>query len=194
MYLPRMIELVGKKELGEQLQRFFGEELYNQGNEPDIHVPFLFGRLGMPQKTGPVVRSLATTSITHRYGGNDAYPTPFVGCAFVNQPRGYCPEMDEDDGAMSAWYVFASIGMYPLVVGEAVYELFPPLFDKVTLHLGADQQTTVVIRTEGQNRKMVNGKWVNGKCKKVTWNGKVLSNYQIPVKELIKGGELTYHF
>ena len=187
-----MIELVGKKELGAQLQRFFKEELYNQGNEPDIHVPFLFGRLGMPQQTSGIVRTLATESITHRYGGNDAYPTPFVGCAFVNQPRGYCFEMDEDDGAMSAWYVFASIGMYPLIVGEAVFELFPPLFDKVTLHLGADQQTTVVIRTEGQSRKMVNGKWVNGKCKSVTWNGKTLPNFQIAVKELKKGGELTF--
>ena len=194
MYLPRMIELVGKEKLAAQLQQFFREDLYNQGNEPDIHVPFLFGRLGMPQETSGIVRTLATESITHRYGGNDAYPTPFVGCAFVNQPRGYCFEMDEDDGAMSAWYVFASIGMYPLIVGEAVFELFPPLFDKVTLHLGADQKTTVVIRTEGQSRKMENGKWVNGKCKSVTWNGKTSPNFQIAVKELKKGGTLTFHF
>lgn len=187
MYLPRMIELVGKKELGTQLQRFFREELYNQGNEPDIHVPFLFGRLGLPELTGGIVRTLATESITHRYGGNDAYPTPFVGCAFVNQPRGYCFEMDEDDGAMSAWYVFASIGMYPLVVGEAVYELFPPLFDKVTLHLGADRQTTVVIKVEGRTSE-------KQQLKKVTWNGKTLSNFQIPVKELKKGGELVFKF
>ncbi|MBR5052289.1 MAG: glycoside hydrolase family 92 protein [Bacteroidaceae bacterium] len=187
MYLPRMIELVGKKELGEQLHTFFKEELYNQGNEPDIHVPFLFGRLGMPQKTAGIVRTLATESITHRYGGNDAYPTPFIGCAFVNQSRGYCFEMDEDDGAMSAWYVFASIGMYPLVVGEAVYELFPPLFDKVTLHLGADGQTKVVIRNQGRTSE-------KQLVKKVTWNGKTLSNFQIPVKELKKGGELVFHF
>ena len=188
MYLERMIKLVGKKQLGEQLCRFFSEELYNQGNEPDIHVPFLFSRLGMPQETGGIVRSLATGSITHRYGGNDAYPTPFTGCAFVNQPRGYCPEMDEDDGAMSAWYVFASIGMYPLVVGEAVYELFPPLFDRVTLHLGADRQTTVTIRKEGQ------GAMDERQVKRVTWNGKTLPDFRIPVRELTKGGELVYHF
>ena len=187
MYLPRMIELVGKKELGTQLQRFFREELYNQGNEPDIHVPFLFGRLGLPELTGGIVRTLATESITHRYGGNDAYPVPFVGCAFVNQPRGYCFEMDEDDGAMSAWYVFASIGMYPLVVGEAVYELFPPLFDKITLHLGADRQTTVVIKVEGRTSE-------KQQLKKVTWNGKALPTFQIPVKELKKGGELVFKF
>lgn len=187
MYLPRMIQLVGKEKLAAQLQQFFKEELYNQGNEPDIHVPFLFARLGLPKETGSIVRSLATESITHRYGGNDAYPTPFVGCAFVNQPRGYCPEMDEDDGAMSAWYVFASIGMYPLVVGEAVYELFPPLFEKVTLHIGADRQTTVVVRTEGRTS-------VKQSVKKVTWNGKTLSNFQISHKQLKEGGELVYHF
>ena len=187
MYLPRMIELVGKKELGEQLKTFFDKELYNQGNEPDIHVPFLFGRLGMPQLTGGIVRSLATESITHRYGGNDAYPTPFVGCAFVNQPRGYCFEMDEDDGAMSAWYVFASIGMYPLVVGEAVYELFTPLFDKMTPHIGKDTKTDVIIKAEGRTSP-------KQPAKRVTWNGKPLPNFQISVKELKKGGTLTYFF
>ena len=188
MYLPRMIQLVGKEKLGAQLKQFFSEELYNQGNEPDIHVPFLFARLGMPQQTGGIVRSLATESITHRYGGNDAYPTPFVGCAFVNQPRGYCPEMDEDDGAMSAWYVFASIGMYPLIVGEAVYELFPPLFDKVTLHLGADHKTTVTIR------KTLSSSPLEGEKYKVTWNGKPLPNFQIPVKEIKKGGEMVFQY
>ncbi|MBR1499169.1 MAG: glycoside hydrolase family 92 protein [Bacteroidaceae bacterium] len=200
MYLPRMIQLVGKEKLAAQLQQFFREELYNQGNEPDIHVPFLFGRLGMPRQTGSIVRSLATESITHRYGGNDAYPTPFVGCAFEGQPRGYCPEMDEDDGAMSAWYVFASIGMYPLIVGEAVYELFPPLFDKVTLHLGTDRQTTVVVRKEGARNKetsakrlSTNGAQEGAGCKRVTWNGKALPAFSIPVKELKKGGELVFH-
>jgi len=188
MYLPRMIQLVGKEKLAAQLQQFFREELYNQGNEPDIHVPFLFARLGLPEQTAGIVRTLSTESITHRYGGNDAYPTPFIGCAFVNQPRGYCFEMDEDDGAMSAWYVFAGIGMYPLVVGEAIYELFPPLFDKVTLHLGDDQQTTVTIRKTPSDSSL------QGKKYRVTWNGKPLPNYQIPVKELKKGGELVFSF
>ena len=188
MFLDRMEALCGKATLAAQLDEFFGKQLYNQGNEPDIHVPFLFGRLGKPQLTGATVRRLATEAVTHRYGGNDAYPEPFVGHAFANQPRGYCPEMDEDDGAMSAWYVFASIGMYPLVVGEAVYELFPPLFDKVTLHLGTDRQTTVVIRKKGSKSK------TGGRCKRVTWNGKRLSNNQIAVKELKKGGELVFHF
>ena len=182
MYLDRMIGLVGKKALAQELVTFFEQELYNQGNEPDIHVPFLFARLGMPARTGLTVRPLATEVVTHRYGGNDAYPEPWEGCAFVNQPRGYAPEMDEDDGAMSAWYVFASMGLYPLVVGEAQYELFSPLFDRVTLHLDGRE---VTIATRGR-------KDVNQPLKRVTWNGRRLRDYRIPVSELKKGGRLLF--
>ena len=135
----------------------------------------------MPERTGLTVRPLATEVVTHRYGGNDAYPTPWVGCAFVNAPRGYAPEMDEDDGAMSAWYVFASVGLYPLVVGEAQYEVFSPLFDKVTMRLG---DKDVVISTKGRVSK-------NQPLRYATWNGKKLQNWRIAVSELKKGGELT---
>lgn len=187
MYLSRMERLVGRQELLAQLEQFFRDELYNQGNEPDIHVPFLFGRLGAPQLTAPVVRSLATEVVTHRYGGNDAYPQPFVGKAFDNQPRGYCPEMDEDDGAMSAWYVFASIGLYPVVVGEATYELFPPLFSRITLYPGGRQKPAVVIRVEGK----ADG---SRPLRRITWNGRRLKEPRIAHSTLVRGGTLVFHY
>lgn len=184
MYLPRMMDMVGKQELGQQLVTFFEKELYNQGNEPDIHVPFLFGRLGMPERTGTTVRPLATEVVTHRYGGNDAYPEPWVGCAFVNATRGYAPEMDEDDGAMSAWYVFASIGLYPTVVGEAKYDVFSPLFDRVTMRIG---EKVVTIRTVGRTDK-------TQLLKSAAWNGRVLKDFQLPHAMLREGGELTLKY
>lgn len=187
MYLSRMERLVGRQKLLAQLEQFFRDELYNQGNEPDIHVPFLFGRLGAPQFTAPVVRSLATGVVTHRYGGNDAYPQPFVGKAFDNQPRGYCPEMDEDDGAMSAWYVFASIGLYPVVVGEATYELFPPLFSRITLYPGGRQKPAVVIRVEGK----ADG---SRPLRRITWNGRRLKEPRIAHSTLVRGGTLVFHY
>lgn len=185
MYLDRMIERVGKRQLAAELTEFFARELYNQGNEPDIHVPFLFGRLGMPRQTGDVVRRLSREEATHRYGGNDAYPTPFVGRAFTVAPRGYCPEMDEDDGAMSAWYVFAAIGLYPTVVGNAEYDLFSPLFDETTVRLAEGKALTISTRNRTSCTQQV---------KKITWNGHKVKSYRIRHRQLKKGGKLVFWY
>lgn len=187
MFLDRMIALSGKKTLQTELNTFFAEQLYNQGNEPDIHVPFLFGRLGQPFRIGEVVHELMLDSIVHRYGGNDAYKTPFVGHAFKNAPRGYCPEMDEDDGTMSAWFVFASMGMYPLIVGEPVYELFSPVFDRIELQMDEAAKVKTVIRTVGR-------KDMRQQLRRVTWNGMPLHSFQIKHAQLVKGGELVFWY
>jgi putative alpha-1,2-mannosidase len=36
---------------------------------------------------------------------------------------------------MSAWFIFTSMGLYPLIVGEPVYELFSPVFDRIELQM-----------------------------------------------------------
>lgn len=188
MFLDRMAARVGKKQLLNELYTFFDKELYNQGNEPDIHVPFLFGRLGDPRKTGLVVQQLARETITHRYGGNDAYPTPFVGCAFTDTPRGYAPEMDEDDGAMSAWYVYSCIGLYPVVVGEATYELFSPLFDHIRLSLDEGKgDRTLTIATKNRTS-------ISQPLKKVTWNGRTVKDFRLTHTTLRQGGELLFWY
>lgn len=184
MFLDRMEAMHGRERLAEELNTFFRDSLYNQGNEPDIHVPFLFGRLGQPQKTGPLVHALMLDSIMHRYGGNDAYPAPYRGHAFKNAPRGYCPEMDEDDGAMSAWFVFTSMGLYPLIVGEAVYELFSPVFDEIMFPYGKNK---ITIRTKGRST-------LRQTLKRVTWNGRPLDNFQIAHNELAQGGQLVFWY
>ena len=69
-YIDKMIEWVGQDSLRLQLTYFFDHHLYNQGNEPDIHVPYLFNRLGAPEKTQQIVRSLMTEPMIHKYGGN----------------------------------------------------------------------------------------------------------------------------
>lgn len=122
-YIDKMIEWVGQDSLRLQLTYFFDHHLYNQGNEPDIHVPYLFNRLGAPEKTQQIVRSLMTEPMIHKYGGNSEFKTPYLGKAFKNAPEGYSPEMDEDDGTMSAWYVFGAMGFYPLLVGDEYYDL-----------------------------------------------------------------------
>ena len=136
IYADKMTEWVGKEQLADELSEFFRLHLFNQGNEPDIQTPFMFHLFGHPERTDSLVHALLTDdTMIHRYGGNAEYPEPFVGRAFRDRPDGYAPEMDEDDGTMSAWYLFSQMGLYPVRLGTDLYELFTPLFDKVVLHL-----------------------------------------------------------
>ena len=184
-YIDKMIEWVGQDSLRLQLTYFFDHHLYNQGNEPDIHVPYLFNRLGAPEKTQQIVRSLMTEPMIHKYGGNSEFKTPDLGKAFKNAPEGYSPEMDEDDGTMSAWYVFGAMGFYPLLVGDEYYDLTSPLFDRVLLRL--TNGNVLTIQTEGRKKK-------DAPIKSIHFNGKKIADYRISHNELIKGGELIYNY
>ena len=184
-YIDKMIEWVGQDSLRSQLTYFFDHHLYNQGNEPDIHVPYLFNRLGAPEKTQQIERSLMTEPMIHKYGGNSEFKTPYLGKAFKNAPEGYSPEMDEDDGTMSAWYVFGAMGFYPLLVGDEYYDLTSPLFDRVLLRL--TNGNVLTIQTEGRKKK-------DAPIKSIHFNGKKIADYRISHNELIKGGELIYNY
>ena len=184
-YIDKMIEWVGQDSLRLQLTYFFDHHLYNQGNEPDIHVPYLFNRLGAPEKTQQIVRSLMTEPMIHKYGGNSEFKTPYLGKAFKNAPEGYSPEMDEDDGTMSAWYVFGAMGFYPLLVVDEYYDLTSPLFDRVLLRL--TNGNVLTIQTEGRKKK-------DAPIKSIHFNGKKIADYRISHNELIKGGELIYNY
>ena len=184
-YIDKMIEWVGQDSLRLQLTYFFDHHLYNQGNEPDIHVPYLFNRLGAPEKTQQIVRSLMTEPMIHKYGGNSEFKTPYLGNAFKNAPEGYSPEMDEDDGTMRAWYLFGARGCYPLLVGDEYYDLTSPLFDRVLLRL--TNGNVLTIQTEGRKKK-------DAPIKSIHFNGKKIADYRISHNELIKGGELIYNY
>ncbi len=66
-------------------------------NQPSFHLPFLFAVLGAQEKTDFWVEKLAREAF---FPGDDGYPG------------------DEDNGSMSAWYIFACLGMYPLCPGK----------------------------------------------------------------------------
>ena len=136
VYCDVMSEWVGKETLSAQLDEFFSRHLFNQGNEPDIQTPFMFHLFGHPEKTDSLVHALLTDEkMVHLYGGNAEFPEPYVGRAFRNAADGYAPEMDEDDGTMSAWYMFAQMGLYPTCPGVPEYMVFSPIFNEITLHL-----------------------------------------------------------
>ena len=181
----KMIALVGKEKLAEQIDYFFKNDLFNQGNEPDIHTPLLYNVFGNPEGSQRLVRDLLTKEdMIHRYGGNAEYPTPFVGRAFQNKLDGFAPEMDEDDGTMSAWYVFCSMGFYPVVVGENTYEMVSPLYDKIKIRSGAN---TITIRTEGR-------KSANDLIRSIEIDGKPMEGFTLSHDVFLKDTKITIRY
>ena len=185
MFMDEMIAWVGKETLCGQLTYFFDHHLYNQGNEPDIHVPYIFNRLGAPEKTQQIVRNLMTEPMIHKYGGNAEFKNPYFGKAFKNHPEGYSPEMDEDDGTMSAWYVFGAMGFYPMVVGDEHYELTSPLFDNLTLRLENGKKLSIQVKDRKQK---------NMPIRSISFNGREVKDFRISHNDLIKGGKLIFNY
>lgn len=180
IYADKMIEWVGKEQLADELSTFFSRHLFNQGNEPDIQTPFMFNLLGHPERTDSLVHALLTDdNMIHRYGGNAEYPEPFVGRAFRDLPDGYAPEMDEDDGTMSAWYLFSQMGLYPVCLGTDRYELFTPLFDRIVLHL-PDHDVTFIRRCEPAS------------ARKIIVDGETLPDFSISHSKLVNAKEIIW--
>ncbi|OXM67902.1 GH92 family glycosyl hydrolase [Amycolatopsis vastitatis] len=80
---------------------------YDPTNEPDIHAPWLYNELGQPWKTQETVRQL-------------------VNSVYTTGPSGL--PGNDDLGTMSAWYVFAALGIYPRTPGTGELLLSSPLF------------------------------------------------------------------
>jgi predicted alpha-1,2-mannosidase len=85
---------------------------YWHGNEPDLHAPWLFAMWGERDRTVRWVRWVAETF----YGTG---PDGIAG--------------NDDGGTLSAWMLFASLGIYP-IAGLDRYVVGAPLFPRVVLH------------------------------------------------------------
>lgn len=176
-------EAGGRKKLLEQLEYFFEHELYNIGNQPDIHTPYIFNHLGRPDLTRRWVNKLLTEPLNHWYGTHTKWKKPYHGKTFQPIPEAYIPEMDDDDGTMAAWYAFSTLGLYPLIPGVASYELLPPLFTSVVFHLPNNKCFTITRPINLDLEKPV----------KVSLNGEAFSEItNIAHKTIANGGTLIF--
>lgn len=83
---------------------------------------------------------------------------------------------------MSAWYIFSALGFYPLDPVSGEYEIGSPLVKSATLKLGA-ATLRVIVRGYAPNH------W---RVKRVTLNGRELSNWRVRHADIVKGGELVF--
>lgn len=135
---------------------------YVHGNEPGHHIPYLYNWTGHPEKTQERVRMIMNTM--------------------------YAPTVDglcgnDDAGQMSAWYIFSSLGFYPVTPGTSNYALGSPLIKEAVIHLSNGK--TVSIKAKNQSRE-------NVYVKSVTVNGKIIKGTQLVHSDLVNGGEIIF--
>ncbi|MEV4944820.1 GH92 family glycosyl hydrolase [Streptomyces sp. NPDC053755] len=138
--------------------------MYGHSNQVAHHVPYMYNAAGTPWKTQEKVREV----LSRLYTGSE------IG-------QGY--HGDEDNGEQSAWYLFSSLGFYPLVMGSGEYAIGSPLFKKVTLRL--DNGRTLVVEAPRNSAKNL---YVQG----VKLNGGRWNSTGLPHALLSGGGTLTF--
>lgn len=132
--LPWLVETLGAARFDAELNAFFARGLFNMTNQPDMQAPFLPAWRGDAAESGKLVHGILTRPIDHWYTNAGKRPAPWHGRSFALAPQGFADGMDDDAGAMSAWYVFAVMGLYPLTPGDPHYVAIRPAYTRLTLH------------------------------------------------------------
>jgi len=123
--------------------------MWGVSNQPSHHVPWLYTAVGAPWKGHRILR--------------EALRRLFVGSEIGQGYPG-----DEDNGEMSAWWLLAALGLYPLQVGSPRYAVGSPLFDEVTVHR---PDGDLVVRTVGNSLRnvYVQSLTVDGEPRDAAW-------------------------
>lgn len=135
---------------------------YAHGNEPSHHIAYLYNFVNNPQRTQELTHQILTT-------------------LYTNSPDGISG--NEDCGQMSAWYIFSSLGFYPVTPGSSTYIIGTPLFEKSTINLENDKQFTIVANGISETAIYITS---------ATLNNQPLNRSYITHDEIIAGGTLVF--
>jgi len=136
---------------------------YVHGNEPSHHVAYLFNYAGVPSKTQATVRMILKKMyrpVVDGLGGND------------------------DCGQMSAWYIFSSLGFYPVAPGSGQYAIGSPSVQSAIIRLENGNRFTIEAKNQGDKNVYV---------QKIELNGKTLDRFYLTHEEITTGGKLVFY-
>lgn len=155
---------------GKHIDAFAGiESLYNHGNQPNLHISWLFHYSGRPDLSQKWVRAIC----------NEFYGTDGI--------HGYGYGQDEDQGQLGAWYVLSAMGLFDvkaLTAAEPSFLIGAPLFESVRIKLPKEiRKNDFLIKV---NQQDPNHPYIQSG----TLNAKPLTDLKIKFKELEKGGVL----
>ena len=138
--------------------------MYAHSNQPSHHIPWMYVAAGQPWKTQAITREI----LRRLYLGSE------IGQGYPG---------DEDNGEMSAWYLFASLGLYPLRMGAPEYVIGSPLFERAEVALGKGKRLTVIARNNSPRNVYVQSLKVDGKPWPRAW---------IPHEVVARGATLEF--
>lgn len=121
---------------------------YAHGNQPIQHMTYLYNYAGQPWKSQYWLREV-------------------MNRLYTATPDGYCG--DEDNGQTSAWYVFSSMGFYPVCPGTDQYVIGAPLFKKMTLQLENGKKIVIKAPDNNAANRYVHSVSVDGKPYPKNW-------------------------
>jgi len=165
-YVPQdvpglMIALGGSESFVAKLDGLFAKNLYDPGNEPGHQIPYLYDEAGAAWKTQERIAALVNVY-------NDT-PSGVPG--------------NDDAGQMAAWWIFSSLGFYPVAPGIPEYWIGTPLFPSATLNLPGGTKFTVVAKNVSAQNIYIQS---------VQLNGKPLTKPRISHDVIVKGGTLAF--
>ncbi len=117
------------------------------GNEPSVGTPWLYDYAGAPSKTSQVVHELLASVYSDSPGGEPG---------------------NDDLGAMSSWYVWASLGMYPETPGTTVLALNAPVFPYAEFDVSGKPRVTISA-PGASTSSYIQGVSVNGRSSQDAW-------------------------
>ena len=134
--------------------------MFQMGNEPSFHIPYLYDYVGAPWKTQKYIHSLIDTYFIDSYLGMPG---------------------DEDGGGMSAFVVFSMMGFFPVTPGTTNYAIGSPFFEKAILHLPSGKSFIIKAKDISKENKYIQS---------ARLNGQPLSKPFLTHEQLMAGGTL----
>ena len=101
---------------------------------------------------------------------------------YKNKPDGLCG--NDDCGQLSAWYIFSTLGFYPVCPGSNRYDIGSPCVDEACIRFENGKKFTVKVESSGKKENVY--------IKSVTLNGKTWNHPWITHQDIINGGEMIF--
>ena len=135
---------------------------YAHGNEPSHHIAYFYNITDEPWKTQKYIRKICDEQ-------------------YNNTPDGLSG--NEDCGQMSSWYVFSSLGFYPVNPADGLYWIGTPTFHSATIHISENRKFQIVAKNLSKD---------NFYIKSAKLNGKNISSLLISHDDIMNGGVLEF--